>query len=570
MMPGIRSQESLFTGSVVEARYHETNDPMYRHNAYIEALPPLFDDEKAASLMEREPSYNEQERLLSDMQRLHAVQRISDCIFPLPEYLLLMQKFQRMIRDGYMARNPLSKEWVKQINIAFPSLDWDNGYEGYIPPIRLTAAGFNVVGASGVGKSTLVESILFVFPQVIIHHKYNDEPFEQKQLVWLKLDCPFDGSLKGLCMSFFHAIDQVLGTSYASRFSNRMTVDSLIPIMAKLAGNLGLGVLVIDEIQRLLDSSSGGAQKMLNFFVQLTNTIGVPVVMVGTYKAFRLFNKEFASARRGAGQGDTIMGNMAHDEYWDYFLEKIWRYQFTNTLTLLTPKLNWALYEESQGIADIAIKLYMFAQWQLIGSGDERLTPELFSDVASANLNAAGPMLAAMRTKDFDALGKIEDMFLPKAALDECLNAAEHRVALYGTLDTLRNRTRATKGAVDEIGESPVDSLTMLVQAGYERALAMHCAQMAVNRFAAEDNLTSARKEALRLASEAEARNDKAKAQNAVKAPSTKKVKAGTASLSGDLREIIKKAPKNMPPYEALLQAGVIKSADELWLSIEA
>jgi len=54
--------------------------------------------------------------------------------------------------------------------------------------------------------------------------------------------------------------------------------------MARVAAIHGVGVLVIDEINRLSGSSSGGAASMLSFFVQLTNSLGIPVVLVGTYK----------------------------------------------------------------------------------------------------------------------------------------------------------------------------------------------------------------------------------------------------------------------------------------------
>ncbi len=71
--------------------------------------------------------------------------------------------------------------------------------------------------------------------------------------------------------------------------------------MSLTAANHCIGVLVIDEIQRLSQARSGGAERMLNFFVQLINTIGVPVVLIGTYKARSLIRQnaylvEFHSA----------------------------------------------------------------------------------------------------------------------------------------------------------------------------------------------------------------------------------------------------------------------------------
>lgn len=99
---------------------------------------------------------------------------------------------------------------------------------------------------------------------------------------------------------------------------------------------MGLGVLVIDEIQRLLDANKGGANKMINAFVQLVNTIGVPVVTVGTFKALSLLGKEFAIARRSSGQGDMIWSNFLKNEDWDDFIESLWEYQWTSIETPLT------------------------------------------------------------------------------------------------------------------------------------------------------------------------------------------------------------------------------------------
>jgi hypothetical protein len=371
--------EGLFVGSRVCAKYHPSEDPMYRHNCYIEALPPPMGEKEVGNRIRRQPAYDELERQLPPLQRLHAVQRICNCVVPLPEHLQLEQKFSRMLFNGYMARNPLSAEWVRQMNSAYPTLKWGDDSYGYqhTPLVGSTASGFSIFGASGVGKTTLINSILSLYPQIIIHTQYNGRPFDQQQLVWLKLECPYDGSPRGLCTNFFHAVDRIIGTRYAAQYSRGkgITTDFLMPVMAELAGQLGMGVLVIDEIQRLRGSSSGSADKILSFFVQLTNTIGVPVILIGTHKAFSLFTGDFATARRSAGQGDFIFSNFARDDFWLHFVKSIWKYQWTDVITPLSEELLSALFEESQGIADIAVKLYMFSQWQVIGQGNEKITP---------------------------------------------------------------------------------------------------------------------------------------------------------------------------------------------------
>ncbi len=553
----------LLLGERCPADYKESSEPLYRHNCFVEALPSALEPEKVASLIARLPVYGEQERILSPLMRLDAVYRIANCVFPMPEAIELEQKFSRMIRNGYLVRNPLEKEWVRQMRSGFPKLDEVRDGRPFRPLIRSTAAGFAIIGASGVGKSTLVEGILGLYPQVIVHTQYNGTPFDQHQLVWLKLDCPHDGSLKGLCIAFFDAVDEILETDFASQVNKRNTVDDLLPVMAKLAAALGLGVLVIDEIQRLNGAHSGGDQKMLNFFVQLTSTFGVPVVLVGTFKALTLFTSDFAMARRSAGQGDIIISNLLEDEYWEHFLGKLWQYQWTSQSTPLTPQLRNVMYEESQGIVDIAVKLYMLAQWAVIGEDDERLTPARIREVARTSFHAARPILQALRMRDTSALSRIKDILPLSGDVDDYLTKAVRRVTFHGTLDTLRNQDQQNLKDSDELLESPAGQIAaLLIGAGHTVSLSKQWACQAVERFAAATDLKLATSEAFRLAAEHEMQAREVSSPSATSLKDSSRAKV--ISLSGDLRGIAKPALKKKEPvYDQLKAAGVIKPVVE-------
>lgn len=59
---------------------------------------------------------------------------------------------------------------------------------------------------------------------------------------------------------------------------------------------------------------------MLNFFVTLSNTVGIPTVLIGTSKAQQLFKGNFRQARRAASDGSIIWDRMAKDsEEWEFF-----------------------------------------------------------------------------------------------------------------------------------------------------------------------------------------------------------------------------------------------------------
>ena len=278
--------------------------------------------------------------------------------------------------------------------------------------VNSTASGFTIIGVSGVGKTTAIERILSLYPQKIVHTKYKGEPLFLTQLVWAKIDCPFDGSLKGLCMAFLGYVDRILGTSYLKKFlSARMTVDGAVPLMAQIANTHCLGLLVIDEIQHLSSASSGGSEKMLNFFVNLVNTIGVPIILIGTTKALPILQGEFRQARRGSGQeGDLIWDRMQNDLSWEIMLKSMWENQWTRKRTVLTDELRDALYDESQGILDIAVKLYAMAQSKAIGDGTEIITAEIIKEVVDEKLQLVKPMLKALRSGDIKEIMKYEDI----------------------------------------------------------------------------------------------------------------------------------------------------------------
>lgn len=197
---------------------------------------------------------------------------------------------------------------------------------------------------------------------------------------------------------------------YQNYAQGRRTVDELIPHMARVAANQSLGVLVIDEIQNLSEAKSGGHRKMLNFFVQLINTIGLPVVLVGTYKAMSVLSGEFRQIRRGTGQGDLVWDPMKEDEVWQFFVESLWRYQYVQKPCSLTPELSHTLYYETQGITDFAIKVYMLAQLRAITTGLELVTKSTIQSVTRDSLRLATPVLSALKSGNLEKLLKYDDV----------------------------------------------------------------------------------------------------------------------------------------------------------------
>jgi hypothetical protein len=316
----------------------EQEIPEYCGNPLIEALPPIWTRAEVTEKLAHFPPYSEEQRRAPSHLRLHLIENVREFFIPQGIHLEIEIRVSCMLRRGYRQRNPLAPGHWLAINDRIGALRLKPPGKALLPG---KACGFAVVGPSGVGKSTTLENILLLYPQVISHGHDGALPLILKQLVWLKLDCPKDGSIKGLCLNFFQAVDDLLGTNYYDRYTGyRRTVDELLPRMARVAAMHCLGMLVIDEIQNLRESKSGGAAQMLNFFVQLENTIGVPFVLIGTPKAMPLFRGEFRQARRASEQGDVVWPRMQEkdanhperaDPVWEEFVRALWAYDYLRT-----------------------------------------------------------------------------------------------------------------------------------------------------------------------------------------------------------------------------------------------
>lgn len=396
----------------VEAQYKEQIVYDYKNNPLIEALPNLIEEDEIIDLLAEYPHFDKEERKLNKIYRCHLVQRIFQYFQPLSIHLDLYNRFSMIIRQGYLTRNPIENKYVTSFNSGYEDiLNNKINYKNELS-FRSSASGFTIVGVSGMGKTTAINRILLEIPQIILHSKYKEKTLCMYQVTWIKLECPFDGSIKALCLNFFQNIDRLLNTNYLRKYgSGRLSANAMIPIMAQICRSINLGVLVIDEIQNLNSAKSGGAEKMLNYFLNLVNVIGLPVILIGTPSAIEIIQSQFRLARRNSAMGALYWDRLKNDMNWQLFVEGMWEYQWTNEYTKLTKEISDILYEESQGIIDIALKLYAMAQIKVISSTkSEKITASLIKSIAKDNLKLVKPMLDALKTGNINKIAKYEDI----------------------------------------------------------------------------------------------------------------------------------------------------------------
>ena len=392
---------------VTEAEYMGQVLPEYQGNPLIETLPDIMSVEETLFCLTRTPVYSKEERKLEPKYRIHCLSRLlHDYYQPLPQHLDIETRISVCLRQGYRNRNPMGRQYTLMVNESYAAMREKRPVR-MVPGYHPNASGFTIIGVSGVGKRTAVESILYQYPQVINHTEYKGEPFPVTQIVWLKLDCPHDGSRGELCYRFFKAIDDCVGTSYLDQYKkSRITIDSMLTLMQRIAQEYSLGILCVDEVQHL-SLAKGGSDAMLNFFVTLVNTIGVPVILIGTSKAMPILQGQFRQARRSSGHGDLIWNRLKKDERnWITFVESIWKYQWIRDEVKLTPEMLDAIYEETQGIIVLAVVLYVLLQEEAILSERETFGIKDIGRVARERMALVQPMLKALRENNQKEIDK--------------------------------------------------------------------------------------------------------------------------------------------------------------------
>ncbi len=560
-MKDVKNREKIITlkGEYERATYKAQELEEYRNNPFIEALPNIFTVEDVVDKFTSIPQTNAEDKLKTANIRYHIIKRAKNFVQPLPIHIILERRLSSLIRRGYLARNPIDKAFLERLKVLNELRDEvadDRTINERMTHIRSTADSIAIIGISGIGKTTAIERLLLMYPQIIKHEEYQGQYFSRTQIVWLKIDSPYDGSLSTLCKSFFKAIDDLLGTRYLEKFgyANRIT-SSMMLHMTTLASMYGIGVLVIDEIQQLLNAKNE-MEDMLNFFVTLSNTVGIPTVLIGTSKAQQVFNGNFRQARRAASEGSIIWDRMLKDsEEWNFFLETLWDFQCLQEETELIEEIRNAFYDECQGITAVAVNLYILAQERALAQGKEKITVSIIKETAKEDLYMIQPMIKALRNNNISDIMKYEDVSI---SLEDIAIKYKEDMELSGRI---QNEFRERRKSIELIRRSTVENLifdlcSMDIFKNLSEAEIKKICEKIVNEANVNEEYSKLKILALQIAMEKEA-SAKRKSEKAEK-------------VSHGLVTLYEKAMKdNMHPYEVLKSHGYIKNPIEEFMNAQ-
>ncbi|MDH7973044.1 AAA family ATPase [Sphingomonas sp. AR_OL41] len=383
-------------------------------NPFCRSLGPLPSFAQLHGQMLVQPKEGQDDRLLKPHLRRTAVLRLFRLMVPTVRQVELGERIHQAVRLGYQHRNPKDGHYRRSHHATASALrafqtgaTVDEATSLIFTDPDIVAPGITLVGGPGMGKTRSTNRIIRTLSQPV---RPDIEEYVL-QLPIVKAECPSRGGRAALCFGIASALDKALGTSYHAELEKgRVTGDHLMLRVQHLLNLHAVGLLIIDEIQHLQQSTEG-IRPIMNFLVTLVNVLGIPVMLIGTNEAHEVIQSSFREARRAVGIAQPNWNSMQADEDWEAWLGDVWKYQYTRTPVELTNALCALVHELSQGVIDIAIKLYAMAQMRAITEGgDELLTEDLFRQVAEEELVCVAPMLEALRTGNLKALAQFPDL----------------------------------------------------------------------------------------------------------------------------------------------------------------
>jgi hypothetical protein len=427
--------------AAVDARYTPQRLEKYKGNPLIEALPSINSVAACLDSIEYLPKFDPEERELSLVERHQLLGNLVNLMIPLERHAELAMSIDSMLRNGYVGREPDTAARAKLFQTMYDKQKAGESFRQTATTLtpQLSAS---LIGLSGMGKTTMVRRFLAAYPQVIYHKKTNIY-----QVPYLHVEMPSDGnSIKGLAHSILAALDRLIpDASFYNEYANRgrTGAEALMPPVAKLMHLHCVGLLVCDEVQNLCNSHKG-RDTVMTELVSACNVLGLPILFIGTNKAAQVLTRDFRQARRSTGCNiapwDRLPEFVEPDQTneWDIFLQSLWNYQWTKKPTPFNAAFSRTMYFYSQGIIDVAIKLFAAAQGMAMNDGSEQISIVHLDQAFAKYLVLLKPMVEALRAGDHTALARCED--IASISMDSIIDGAIRR-ARASTSPLVRTRS---------------------------------------------------------------------------------------------------------------------------------
>ena len=216
-------------------------------------------------------------------------------------------------------------------------------------------AGFALLGYSGSGKSSTLHNLLSNYPQVIVH---TIDGYRISQIVYLVVECVPNSNFSALYVGIGSAIDKALGLDfvYEKMILRTKSLGDKAEKVRQLIERFAIGLIIFDEIQLINFSST--KENSFESLMILTNRTKVAIGVVGTTDAY---DKMFSNVRNARRVGMLISASQYCNslEYFNFLVRNLMQYQWFDEPVEITPDIIQALYDNSHGIIDQLVSIYI-------------------------------------------------------------------------------------------------------------------------------------------------------------------------------------------------------------------
>lgn len=333
-------------------------------------LPPLLMGDELKTAMTRLPHYDSSVRSHSASERLMQLADIYKVFIPTNMATEIYQRIYLMTRLSLQNKGTISS--IRRMNANYT---WSHGGEYH--GIATGATSATVIGISGIGKTSCIQSSISLLGQII----ENENPCH-KVIPILMVSCPFDCSYKGLLCQILISIDEILGTDYYHKTQkSNMNAQQILAMVCQIC-HLHVGLLIIDEIQ-LLSGATRAGSLLYKMILQLINTSCINVLLVGTSECIKFFGETQQIARRSVG---LQYGAMEFDGDFRKLAEILFSHQYVKQESKMTENILFWLYEHTGGIPAVLTALIHDAQEIAILRGRETLGIDTLTESYSSRM----------------------------------------------------------------------------------------------------------------------------------------------------------------------------------------
>lgn len=383
----------------VEQRFPPANAE-YVDNDLITAFPRVS-PEAMETLISNRPLWHVDERDDAQDLRSSYVLRLADFVFAMPIQIAaattLFQKRDRA-SHAFWTQRRRGREAFNTLVTALAT----NTLEISVGDHLINANNVCVlIGTPGCGKSTTHERSLMRLQHGVLFHRSH----AKYQVVVVTVSVEKGGSFEALAEAIFkELVRYALVTQVPFPWETGKVPSNhagVLRAIKELLYMLNVSALVIEELQHLFLGTAAMDRRVVAFLTTLINLAPTLFVFIGSWELVPLLALENRLARRNTGPGYFEFRRMADPLELHAFLTALWPFQWTRRPHPLTREISFEFSQQTMGVHDLVVKLYMLCQLEVIsseeGESSRDLDPALIREVAAKHFSIIAPAIHMMR-----------------------------------------------------------------------------------------------------------------------------------------------------------------------------